>query len=166
MFEHMQNFHVERLFALHLWMKSIPRKSFNFGQWCHETSCGTVACVLGHAGLIPKFRRLGLKSSSNTVKFELKNSVDLEHFNRIVDACLSKNPYPHERAYVIEHMIAGTRAGAVFFGLTMDQASCLFIAGGSYSDEDSPQSVAKTLLAVCRLQNPRLTARLEKKKSK
>jgi hypothetical protein len=37
------------------------RKHFNLGDWGSKTECGTVACVAGHCGLDPEFRRQGFR---------------------------------------------------------------------------------------------------------
>ena len=37
------------------------KKHFDMGTWGEETGCGTVACVAGHCGLDPSFRRQGFR---------------------------------------------------------------------------------------------------------
>lgn len=45
------------------------RKHFNLGEWGKKTECGTVACVAGHCGLDPYFRRQGFKLEFKFVSF-------------------------------------------------------------------------------------------------
>lgn len=50
--------------VLHVLKKMTPHERehhFNIADWGRKTSCGTVACVAGHAGLDPWFRRRGFR---------------------------------------------------------------------------------------------------------
>lgn len=158
MFEHMTDTHVGRLFNLYLRMKSITRKEFNFDVWCNGKGCGTVACVLGHAGLMEKFRRLGLKTyKSNNVEFHPKTDEDIAAVARVSE----ERGYSRSLTY-----LNGSSAGAAFFGLSSSQARLFyipFVYGAASVKQVTPAKVAKVLLAICRLQNPILTAELEKK---
>lgn len=85
--------------------------------------CGTSACALGTAALIPKFKREGLRIDW----LELEEDAD---GNKIYDA------------NVLYGRHEGEHAGAAFFGLTREEAHALFLdTGASRSD-----TVAKLLL--------------------
>jgi hypothetical protein len=56
-----------RLLALAAFLRTVPRKRFDYGRWvgsdwkgAQDLSCGTTACALGWAATMPQFRRLGL----------------------------------------------------------------------------------------------------------
>lgn len=57
-----------RLLSLATFLEELPRKRFFYGTWVGPTwkgksdlSCGTTACALGWATVLPEFRRLGLR---------------------------------------------------------------------------------------------------------
>lgn len=57
-----------RLLKLAQFLKTVPAERFNMGVWVGDDwkgdpdlSCGTSACALGWATVIPEFRRLGLR---------------------------------------------------------------------------------------------------------
>jgi hypothetical protein len=56
-----------RLLKLAAFLRTLPRRRFNYGHWvgddwagAQDLSCGTTACALGWAATMPTFRRLGL----------------------------------------------------------------------------------------------------------
>lgn len=62
-----------RLLKLAAFLETVPRERFNYGHWVGENwrgapdlSCGTTACALGWATVMPEFRRLGLYLSPRT----------------------------------------------------------------------------------------------------
>ena len=91
----MKTFHAKRLIKLANFLKTIPKKDF----WLGTYSCGTKACALGWAGLMPEFRKAGLKTDRNEDEVTLSG----EFF--------------------------GIRAGEVFFGLSQNEADALFVPG-------------------------------------
>ena len=58
-------------------VKNVRHKAFNMNTWCYydEESCGTAACALGHAAMIPSFRRAGLKLSESSSREPEHNGV-------------------------------------------------------------------------------------------
>jgi hypothetical protein len=75
-----------------------PKATANF--------CGTAACALGHAGIMPEFRKLGLK-----LKFPRRPS----EWNNLYEGRVEFDGLSSEYA------------GAKFFGLTHEEASNLFL---------------------------------------
>lgn len=64
--------YAKRLLALAARLVTVPRKRFNYNRWvgddwmgAQDLSCGTVACALGWATTMPRFRRLGLRLDWN-----------------------------------------------------------------------------------------------------
>lgn len=57
----MNTTHAKRLLKLADYLSELPRKKFDYGFYGEERSCGTVACALGHACLMPQFQRLGAR---------------------------------------------------------------------------------------------------------
>jgi hypothetical protein len=49
-----------RLLRLADYLRTVPRKEFDIRVW--ESSCGTIACAMGHATRMPFFRRLGART--------------------------------------------------------------------------------------------------------
>lgn len=113
----------KRLLKLAAFLRTVPKKKFDYAQVISRTaegvydlSCGSTGCALGWASAIPSFRRLGFRSTRHGRVF------------------LKEDPgqawYP--------------AVGAVFFGMSIDEASQLF------SPEDSefnatPKYVAKKI---------------------
>lgn len=51
---------IERLQMLIPMLHEIPEERLNLWEWTKQGSCGTVACVIGHACMRPEFNELGL----------------------------------------------------------------------------------------------------------
>jgi hypothetical protein len=82
--------HVERLRILQQHLVQLSRtpiakrpRAFNMTTWfsrkpekCNEF-CGTAACALGEAGLIPALRKEGLKTNRRTHKVTFEDEVNL-----------------------------------------------------------------------------------------
>jgi hypothetical protein len=107
---------VKRLLKLADYLATVPRRRFNIGTWVEENTCGTTACALGHAGLMPSFRKAGLRSEPDEfggdVFFEGQRSEE---------------------------------AGAAFFGLTYEEASYLFMPWNYAATKRGPKSVAQRI---------------------
>ncbi len=58
----MRPYHKKRLLKLAAFLDELPPEQFDICSYGHDGECGTVACVAGWAGLIPEFRRAGLKT--------------------------------------------------------------------------------------------------------
>lgn len=141
----------ERLLRLASRMEKVKAEHFDIGTWydprkvmgfddlaekaefsedkilLREGFCGSVACVLGHAALIPEFNNQGLG-----IKVEKG----------------SEGMYPT----IVYDGRQNTNAGAEFFGLSYMQASLLFGVGGRWREfytgawkEITPQHVAAAL---------------------
>ncbi len=53
---------VKRLLKLADFVEKLPKKQFNMGLIAEQHRCGTVGCLMGWAGMMPAFRRLGFKT--------------------------------------------------------------------------------------------------------
>ena len=94
----MKRFHAERLAKLARFLKTVESKHFDLSSWCNikccdgkdvpendvtikiiEANCGSTACALGWAAIMPEFRKKGLKLSiSNKVSLGISNKVSLD----------------------------------------------------------------------------------------
>lgn len=104
-----------RLLKLADFIEKLPRKQFDITDWGHKTECGTVACVAGWAGLIPAFRRAGLKTELNP------HGCDISFNGRLMTSSL---------------------AFTNFFG---DAAFSLCMPGYPYPDNPTPKQAAKAI---------------------
>lgn len=109
-----------RLLKLAAYLETVPRKRFDFTRWLDEdataTSCGTRACAMGHAAMMPMFRRLGL---------------------RIVP-CLS---HPDARRLKLDGETNAIFIAARLFGISGYEAERLFTCGY----RATPKQVAKNM---------------------
>lgn len=111
-----------------------------------EGFCGSVACVLGHAAMIPEFTRKGLYVEVTDIQKIKDNRLkDGYTFYGGEGDVVYKDP-KHPR----KKLKNGFSAGAAFFGLTVEQADAVF--GGERSGifynmtgdkEPTPKRVAK-----------------------
>jgi len=79
----------DRLLYLAQFLRTLPRKKFNYDNWVGwdwegkpDLSCGTSACALGWATTLPRFRRLGLRLNEKSfavvnVKTGIKRSISV-----------------------------------------------------------------------------------------
>src|SRR5262245_63576628 len=114
----MQEFHAKRLLKHADFLDTVLRKQFNIGFWgCDDSKCGTVACVLGWAGMMPAFRRAGLKTDlqDDTVIFTPMLRADIE--------------YAKSRLGYHPRVVYMSLAGELFFGLTNEQSTHLYMPG-------------------------------------
>jgi hypothetical protein len=51
----------KRLLALADYLDRVKRERFDMATWYHKTECGTTACAMGHACMMRRFQKLGLK---------------------------------------------------------------------------------------------------------
>lgn len=95
-----------RLLALAAHLDTISPRKFNMNHWANSSdagiTCGSTACALGYAGLMPSFRKAGLKTE----------------FDKCGGSVVYKRS--HNSLYDIE-------AGASFFNITEDEAQWLFM---------------------------------------
>jgi len=97
----MKMMYAKRLIKLVNFLSEIPSKKFYYGNFAKETkTCGTVCCALGWAGMMPEFRKLGLRT------YAPNNEVTLEGVNS-----------------------TECRIAEIFFDLTADESFGLFIPG-------------------------------------
>lgn len=101
-----------RLLKLAAFLDKVKRSRFYFGSWvggdwkgAPDLSCGTTACALGWAASMPEFRRLGLR-----IRFD--------------DSIANEKWREHE---VVLGQLPGYHAAARLFGLTVSEATFLFI---------------------------------------
>jgi len=91
--------------------KDMPRPKFNICSWFKKTylynsvdvfkPCGTSACAAGYAGLLPEFRKLGFKTSTEGwISYKDDSSVDdsLCEFFRINQTTVESIFYPEAYA--------------------------------------------------------------------
>jgi len=124
---HMPKIDVETLSALADMLDTLPPRQFDLGEWKRETSCGTTACVIGHAiekGLLPALK-------------------------------LSRDPHYSNRYFVVHETSGGSGFVAVAraFSPNLDcqDAYALFSVpgynqnegGGGYTGDPSPKQVAQ-----------------------
>jgi hypothetical protein len=140
-----EKIHARRLLKLADFLRTVPQREFDMGEW-HKGSesgsvCKTVACAAGWACSIPSFRRAGLrlnindfweeedergrktKSFSGDVKFEPKTQTDRQMAREVGD----ESGCRHEN-------LKNVFAAQAFFGLTCDQANYVFLPGSYMVD--------------------------------
>jgi len=117
----------KRLKKLADYLDSLPARKFDLEHWVttyekgypredgKKSKCGTTACALGHAGLIPSFRRAGLKTQIG--------------------------PHDTEGEVYLKGVGCGIGAGEKFFDLTPAEADYLFLPG-YYGIRQGPKTVA------------------------
>lgn len=117
-----------RLLMLANRLENLPKElQFDFRSWAYHSGvhppeddnyCGTKACVLGHAALMPEFRAAGLRLQWEPVEGEtdmLSGWHAVIHYGQQVSDI----------------------AGAAFFGLTHSEARGLFLGDGPYGNDHS-----------------------------
>ncbi len=57
-----QTHKIKRLLKLADFIETVPREALDLEVLARKHECGTVCCLMGWAGLMPKFRRLGFKT--------------------------------------------------------------------------------------------------------
>lgn len=97
----------------------VVEREFNLCDWYAAYECGTTACAMGEACLIPEFQTLGL---------HLRENIS------------SASSYP-----VFENS-AGRRAAAEFFDIPLSDTEYLFFAS-EYARQNDPLVVANRLRA-------------------
>lgn len=110
----------QRLLYLADFLEELPKRSpktrFNMTEWAYHRGahrpkshnyCGTAACALGHAAMLPRFKRLGLRLQW------VKSGTDEVW-----------------RAFVKFQGRRGHEAGAAFFLLSPEEAGDLFYSRG------------------------------------
>jgi hypothetical protein len=119
-----------RLTKLADYLDSLPARKFDLDHWVEKYDkdfpredgkkhkCGTTACALGHAGLIPSFRRAGLR----TIMPEGWNRGKVE----------------------LDGLESGMAAAKLFFNLPEEEANYLFMPE-SYGVRQGPKTVAKRI---------------------
>lgn len=115
---------------------------FKIHQWidtgCGEHFCGTSACVLGHAALMPEFQELGLD-------VEMGARYGLLH------------PAP---VGVMFGKHTDYDAGKAFFNLTAFEANALFLTTESHSSYNTPDFRAGVIVSLIRMAHPDLVVDL------
>jgi hypothetical protein len=101
----------KRLLKLARFLEKLPNERFNYAYWvgkdwkgASDLSCGTTACALGWAAVMPEFRKLGLE--------------------------LRRDPNIRPILPIIQNRNTGSgfiSAAMEIFGLTLHQAEKLFI---------------------------------------
>src|SRR5260370_769502 len=90
------NIYNERLLRLASYLEKLPRDKFRFDSWIqfegsdlynNDEFCGTKACALGHAALMPEFRQLGLRINKPTRSVCLEEHIGKVTSLNSVDIC-------------------------------------------------------------------------------
>jgi hypothetical protein len=107
----------KRLLELATYLETeVKPENFDMKFWYRKTrysstNCGTTACAFGHACMIPRFKKLGLRlNSAYSSRFDMS--------------------YPSYRG---EYRLC---AAGKFFGLTKEQASYLFLNDSTIGPRD------------------------------
>jgi hypothetical protein len=120
----------KRLLTLAKHLRTVPRKNFNMGQWCHfpisglgrdgifKHPCGTAGCAIGWATQIPEFYAAGLRLRLRIRSTDVRWSTNAAPV--LVDGCDE----------VYEH---GFDAVQRFFDLPPRDAEFLFGPGGNFT---------------------------------
>lgn len=132
---------IERLTKLAELLDTVPPERFNMDYWglasaysnlkeLNVAECGTSACALGWACSIPEFQAAGLHLHRNGT------SIRYDHFEPRFKT--RSEAYP-----ALEAIYEGFKAGAKFFGITLEQSEWLFLPReyeppGFDQDEDPP----------------------------
>lgn len=144
----MTKVHARRLLKLAIKLDSIPRENFNMDYWIikKDDGCGTTCCVLGWAGMMPEFRKLGLRShwrisssghTNNSVTLTPKTKLDIERCARHY----TETP-------------TGAEAGKFFFGLSAVESLQLFFASKGHR---TPKQVVKFIRRLVKKHHPDLS---------
>lgn len=108
-----------RAFNMDHWFRAdvgeVKVKVDNRGVCTNQTECGTAACLLGHAALMPSFQKAGLKLVPQGTYDHQELSEDGEE--GITQRTTMQPVY---------RKALGFDAGAAFFGITDQQARYLF----------------------------------------
>lgn len=159
-YANMTETHAKRMLYLAKFMAKLPKSKLDLSHFCtRDHGCGTTACVVGWAGSLRPFQRLGLKwdplvfdasgssiSGSNSVNFEPKTDLDK----------IYAKLYEHESG---EAFYGSVGAGGVFFGLKQEEADDLFAGYDEYRSNDSeitPKQIARVLTAIVKKNFPHL----------
>jgi hypothetical protein len=140
----MKKFHARRILKLADYLHDkVAAPQFDVCVWGHEDLCGTVACVGGWAGLVPEFRRAGLKTdpAQGWVRFLPTFSCDKKH---AAEMGMPRNSF------------CGSRQGCeLFFGVLDLEELNLFMPSGYEQGYDvTPKQVARKLREVVRQYHP------------
>lgn len=121
-----------RLLKLAAFLRTIPRRRFNYNRWVGDDwagkpdlSCGTEACALGWAATIPAFRKLGLRLDMEQLTFYRQG--------RVVLGTIRKG----------RRVIEGTEAAERVFGLTHQEATYLFVPYTTLENQGESQATPK-----------------------
>jgi len=164
----MRPFHARRLLKLADKLEGLNRAEFHMGMWGVEdekSPCGTAACALGWAGLMPEFRRVGLMPefrrvglktevaesesySGGEVRFRPERESDKEF-------CRMANREDREAGHHAPSMNSYRRehAGRRFFGLSRTEADSLFFP---HKGHRTPKQVARHIRGVVKKHHPDL----------
>lgn len=118
----------DRLMVLADFLDGLPKKNFNFNFWGRQDRknyCGTVACALGWAQLIPAFNKQGLCPVNANTDY------------------LSWCTLDGQSAYI-------ENAAASFFELTDGEVTKLFVDGAGDPTDKTPKDISKRIRTFIR----------------
>jgi hypothetical protein len=105
------------------YLENLPPEApeFDMGSWGSHHACGTSACAIGHAALMPEFQALGLRMRGVDAKVRIFELLTVEEFNSF----LEKNP--HAEAHIeFNGRGDGFTAAADLFDIDINSAEHLF----------------------------------------
>jgi hypothetical protein len=140
----MEKFHARRILKLADYLHDkVARPQFDVCLWAARRSCGTVACVGGWAGLVPEFRRAGLKT-------------DVEYGDVGFKPTLGRDREYAEKAYGYADGTFNGRTGCELFFGTYDcpQLNLFMPSGYEQGNNVRPKQVARKLRRVVREHHP------------
>lgn len=138
----MKTFHAKRLVKLANFLRELPKRKFCFADIINgrPNECGTKACALGWAGLMPEFNKAGFKTFIDEGEGEDEDGYDDGNIKY-----KDKTGRTH----------CGLIAADMFFGLTDSETDGLFIPDNQFNidkpslDENAtPKAVAKNIICV------------------
>lgn len=127
--------HANRLYRLSDYLRALDVERFDFTSWVSgsfssdKLDCGTTACALGHAAMLPEFRALGLRL------FHYPNTTATGYVGLVDSECCIIPSLGSEYA---SGWLEACRATKEIFGLTEKETSLLFVPEQSGLDESKP----------------------------
>lgn len=121
-----------RLLKLAEFLRALPRKRFDYSTWVGEDwkgapdlSCGTTACALGWATVVPSIRRAGLRLVS--VKAKTRGGEEVVSVANPQLGIMPDEDGPYDLSF---------SAAISVFGISLDDAMFLFQPGHERYRED------------------------------
>jgi hypothetical protein len=147
--------HAKRLLKLADRLEEVERREFDMCTWwtkkCDAKGnvCGTAGCALGWAGMMPGFRRLGLKTAllgDTAIEFSPTTVADRVVFDRCDNEDLMDG-------WEVFPVATNLNAARRFFGLMRFESRQLFTPSDGHH---GPKQVARNIRKMVRKYHPKL----------